>query len=106
MVMKYVRGKVILLAAVCIVLSGCALPGLKGDSGQTIKIGAQSMSESEIIASILAQLIEHNTDLQTETIKNLGSNAVQQQALQKGEIDVAATRYLRRCLDGNAANET
>ncbi|MCY8025601.1 osmoprotectant ABC transporter substrate-binding protein [Bacillus sonorensis] len=100
MVMKYVRGKVILLAAVCIVLSGCALPGLKGDSGQTIKIGAQSMSESEIIASILAQLIEHNTDLQTETIKNLGSNAVQQQALQKGEIDVAATRYTGDALTG------
>lgn len=58
------------------------------------------MSESEIIASILAQLIEHNTDLQTETIKNLGSNAVQQQALQKGEIDVAATRYTGDALTG------
>ncbi|ARW08331.1 Glycine betaine/carnitine/choline-binding protein OpuCC [Bacillus atrophaeus] len=83
-----------------LLLSGCSLPGLSAASDQTIKIGAQSMSESEIIASMLGQLIEHNTDLKTTTIKNLGSNAVQQQALMSGEIDIAATRYTGDALTG------
>ncbi|MGW8263169.1 choline ABC transporter substrate-binding lipoprotein OpuBC [Bacillus sp. LR--39] len=81
-------------------LSGCSLPGLSAAADQTIKIGAQSMSESEIIASMLGQLIEHHTDLKTTTIKNLGSNAVQQQALMNGEIDIAATRYTGDALTG------
>ncbi|MER0465616.1 choline ABC transporter substrate-binding lipoprotein OpuBC [Bacillus cabrialesii subsp. cabrialesii] len=86
--------------AVMLMLSGCSLPGLSAASDQTIKIGAQSMSESEIIASMLGQLIEHHTDLKTTTIKNLGSNAVQQQALMNGEIDIAATRYTGDALTG------
>ncbi|MCY9090273.1 choline ABC transporter substrate-binding lipoprotein OpuBC [Bacillus mojavensis] len=86
--------------AVMLMLSGCSLPGLSAASDQTIKIGAQSMSESEIIASMLGQLIEHHTDLKTTTIKNLGSNAVQQQALLNGEIDIAATRYTGDALTG------
>lgn len=51
------------------------------------------MTESEIIANMIAQMIEHNTDLNTALIKNLGSNYVQQQAMLGGEIDIAATRY-------------
>ncbi|MEC1731920.1 choline ABC transporter substrate-binding lipoprotein OpuBC [Bacillus mojavensis] len=86
--------------AVMLMLSGCSLPGLSAASDQTIKIGAQSMSESEIIASMLGQLIEHHTDIKTTTIKNLGSNAVQQQALLNGEIDIAATRYTGDALTG------
>lgn len=86
-------------------LSGCSLPGLSAAADQTIKIGAQSMSESEIIASMLGQLIEHHTDLKTTTIKNLGSNAVQQQALMNDEIDIAATRYTGDALTGTLRME-
>lgn len=89
-----------LILAAMLMLSGCSLPGLSAASDQTIKIGAQSMSESEIIANMLGQLIEHHTDLKTTTIKNLGSNAVQQQALMNGEIDIAATRYTGDALTG------
>ncbi|MCP6681801.1 osmoprotectant ABC transporter substrate-binding lipoprotein OpuCC [Bacillus nakamurai] len=76
-----------------LLLGGCSLPGLSGASDDTIKIGAQNITESEILANMLAQLIEHNTDLNTALIKNLGSNYVQQQAMLGGEIDIAATRY-------------
>lgn len=50
-------------------LGGCSLPGLGGASDDTIKIGAQSMTESEIVANMIAQLIEHDTDLNTALVK-------------------------------------
>ncbi|WP_307892528.1 osmoprotectant ABC transporter substrate-binding lipoprotein OpuCC [Bacillus swezeyi] len=74
-------------------MNGCALPGLGGASGQTIKIGSQSFTESEIMANMLAQLIEHDTNLKTALVKNLGSNYVQHQAMLGGDIDISATRY-------------
>lgn len=74
-------------------LGGCSLPGLGGASDDTIKIGAQSMTESEIVANMIAQLIEHDTDLNTALVKNLGSNYVQHQAMLGGDIDISATRY-------------
>ncbi|WP_412838513.1 osmoprotectant ABC transporter substrate-binding lipoprotein OpuCC [Bacillus velezensis] len=82
-----------LALSAALLLGGCSLPGLSGASDDTIKIGAQSMTESEIIANMIAQMIEHNTDLNTALIKNLGSNYVQHQAMLGGEIDIAATRY-------------
>ncbi|MGY5190499.1 UNVERIFIED_CONTAM: osmoprotectant ABC transporter substrate-binding protein, partial [Bacillus amyloliquefaciens DSM 7 = ATCC 23350] len=36
-----------LALAFVLLLSGCSLPGLGGASDETIKIGAQSMTESE-----------------------------------------------------------
>ncbi|MCY7974043.1 choline ABC transporter substrate-binding lipoprotein OpuBC [Bacillus inaquosorum] len=102
---KYLKWMIGLTLAAMLTLSGCSLPGLSAASDQTIKIGAQSMSESEIIASMLGQLIEHHTDLKTTTIKNLGSNAVQQQALMNGEIDIAATRYTGDALTGTLRME-
>lgn len=74
-------------------ISGCSLPGLGSSSENTVKIGAQSMTESEILANMIAQLLERNTDLDTKIIKNLGSNFVQQKAMESGDIDIAATRY-------------
>lgn len=76
-----------------LLMSGCSLPGLGGASDDTIKIGAQSMTESEILANMMAQLIEHDTDLNTALVKNLGSNYVQHQAMLGGDIDISATRY-------------
>ncbi|ARV46540.1 glycine/betaine ABC transporter substrate-binding protein [Bacillus subtilis] len=82
-----------LALAFVLLLSGCSLPGLGGASDDTIKIGAQSMTESEILANMIAQLIEHDTDLNTALVKNLGSNYVQHQAMLGGDIDISATRY-------------
>ncbi|MBS4162190.1 osmoprotectant ABC transporter substrate-binding protein, partial [Klebsiella pneumoniae] len=86
-----------LLGAIMLVFalfsSGCALPGLGGASDQTIKIGAQNLTESEILANMISLLIEHDTDLNTVLVKNLGSNYVQHQAMLGGDIDISATRY-------------
>ncbi|KAB7706146.1 osmoprotectant ABC transporter substrate-binding protein [Bacillus aerolatus] len=88
---KYMKISALLLCAV--LLTGCSLPGLGGASDKTVKIGAQSFSESEILANMIAQLIERNTDQETVIIKNLGTNFVQQKAMEGGDIDIAATRY-------------
>ncbi len=96
------------LAIACIgilLLGGCSLPGLSAASEDTIKIGAQSMTESEIIASMLGQMIEHHSGLKTTVIKNLGSNAVQRQSLINGDIDIAATRYTGDALTGTLRME-
>lgn len=91
--------------AFVLLLSGCSLPGLGGASDDTIKIGAQSMTESEIVANMIAQLIEHDTDLNTALVKNLGSNYVQHQAMLGGDIDIAATRYSGTDLTSTLAKE-
>jgi Periplasmic glycine betaine/choline-binding (lipo)protein of an ABC-type transport system (osmoprotectant binding protein) len=92
--MKQLR---VISAAVCmiglLVLGGCGLPGLTTSSTDTVKIGAQSFTESEIMANVVSQLLEHNTNLKTTIINNLGSNFVQQKAMENGDIDISATRY-------------
>ncbi|MDO7487456.1 osmoprotectant ABC transporter substrate-binding protein [Peribacillus frigoritolerans] len=91
---KKIRSTILLALLVCsLMITGCSLPGLGSSSENTVKIGAQSMTESEILANMIAQLIERNTELDTKIIKNLGSNFVQQKAMETGDIDIAATRY-------------
>lgn len=90
---KKIRWISALAFAFVMLLSGCSLPGLGGASQDTIKVGAQSITESEILANMIAQLIEHDTDLNTALVKNLGSNYVQHQAMLGGDIDISATRY-------------
>jgi len=90
---KKIRWIGALAFAFVMLLSGCSLPGLGGASQDTIKVGAQSITESEILANMIAQLIEHDTDLNTALVKNLGSNYVQHQAMLGGDIDISATRY-------------
>ncbi|MFJ7756080.1 osmoprotectant ABC transporter substrate-binding protein [Peribacillus muralis] len=90
---KIKSSMIIALLACTLIISGCSLPGLGSSSDTTVKIGAQSMTESEILANMIAQLLERNTDLETKIIKNLGSNFVQQKAMETGDIDIAATRY-------------
>ncbi|MGE7602878.1 osmoprotectant ABC transporter substrate-binding protein [Peribacillus sp. NPDC097675] len=89
----YRKTSIAVLLLFTLFISGCSLPGLGSSSDNTVKIGAQSMTESEILANMIAQLLERNTDLDTKIIKNLGSNFVQQKAMESGDIDIAATRY-------------
>ncbi|QKY71803.1 osmoprotectant ABC transporter substrate-binding protein [Lentibacillus sp. CBA3610] len=74
-------------------LAGCALPGLAGTSKDTIKIGSLTQSESEIIAQMLAIMIERETDATTDLVTKLGSSIVQHQGMERGDIDISSTRY-------------
>ncbi|MFA7746445.1 osmoprotectant ABC transporter substrate-binding protein, partial [Salinicoccus roseus] len=43
-----------LLAGCLLLISGCSLPGLAGSSGNTLRIGAQNFTESEIMAYMVS----------------------------------------------------
>ncbi|MFZ7334471.1 osmoprotectant ABC transporter substrate-binding protein [Streptococcus pluranimalium] len=89
------RKKEILLACFGVVsllfLASCSL--MRGTQGTTVKIAAQNTTESSIMANMIVQLIEHESDNQARLVSNLGSSSVAHEALLRGDADIAATRY-------------
>ena len=91
--MKRIFTKVSILFTIILMLVGCSLPGLAETSKDTIKIGSLATSESEIMAHILAILIEKETDATTSQVTKLGSSIVQHQGMIRGDLDMTSTRY-------------
>lgn len=86
-----------------LILSSCSLPGLgASQSNKSVKISALATSESQIMAYMLKELIEHDTDgrIQGSIINNLGSATIQHNALLKGDADISSTRYTGTDLTG------
>lgn len=83
-----------------LLLSGCSLPGLGGGSGETIKIGTVTTSETQTLGYIQKYMIEHYTDLNAEIVGNLGSSIVMHQAMVNGDVDISAARYTGTDLSG------
>lgn len=92
--------KGIILLMLFLILSGCSLPGLTGSAANTIKIGALGTSESHILAEMLAIMIERETNADTELVTHLGSSIVQHQGMERGDLDITATRYTGTDLSG------
>ncbi len=67
------RKKEILLACFGVVslmfLTSCSL--MRGAQGTTVKIAAQNTTESSIMANMIVQLIEHESDNQATLVSNL-----------------------------------
>lgn len=94
--MKFLKRFVILVLFSTIFLANCELPGLGGgQSKSTVRISALATSESQIMAYMLKELIEHDTDgkVKGSIINNLGSATIQHNALMNGDADVSSTRY-------------
>ncbi|WP_382397908.1 osmoprotectant ABC transporter substrate-binding protein [Lentibacillus salinarum] len=85
--------RVSMILVLLVMLTGCSLPGLAGTSQNTVKIGSLTQSESEIMAQILAIMIERETDAKTDLVTKLGSSIVQHQGMERGDIDISSTRY-------------
>lgn len=81
-------------------LTGCSLPGLTGSAANTIKIGAIGTSESHILAEMLSQMIEKEIGADTELVTHLGSSIVQHQGMERGDLDITASRYTGTDLSG------
>lgn len=77
-----------------IIATGNNLPGLSNGNSNNIKIAAQNMTESEIIAQIDKQMIEHYTNYHVTIIPNLGSGVVTYNAQRHHMADMSATRYM------------
>ncbi|MCU5746839.1 osmoprotectant ABC transporter substrate-binding protein [Staphylococcus sp. SQ8-PEA] len=86
-----------ILLSVLILSTACDLPGLSGSpkAKKNIKVSALATSESQIMAYMIKDLIEHDgpDDYNVSIINNLGSATIQHNALQNGDADISSTRY-------------
>lgn len=103
--MKKITTLFAVLCASFVLLAGCSLPGLGGGSANTIRVGSMSTTESQIVANIVKQMIEHDTNLKVEMVNNLGSSVVQHQAMVNGDVDITAARYTGTDLVGPLGEE-
>lgn len=86
--------KIFLTLAGVLMLSACSLPGLASNNDEdTIAVTGGITTESQILGSMVAGMIEHYTDKQTTIINNLGTTNINHQAMLNGDADVSSTRY-------------
>ncbi len=57
-------------------------------------------SESQILAEMLAIMIERETDANPELVTHLGSSIVQHQGMVQRDLDITAVRYTGTDLSG------
>ncbi|GKT03360.1 osmoprotectant ABC transporter substrate-binding protein [Furfurilactobacillus sp. WILCCON 0119] len=86
-------GILLVSLSMVLILSGCGFPGLNNSSTGTVRIAAQSTTESQIMAEMLKDLIQHDTPYKGTIIANLGSGNVTFNAQKRGDADITATRY-------------
>ncbi len=82
--MKMYKKALALLAVLALtvtVFAGCT-------SGKKVVIGSKDFTENKILAEIMAQLIENNTDIKVERKINMGGTFVCFEAMKKGQIDI------------------
>jgi osmoprotectant transport system substrate-binding protein len=94
--MKFFKCFTLFLIFCAIFLAGCDLPGLNGgQSKKDIKITALATSESQIMAYMLKDKIEHDSHgkYTASIINNLGSASIEHNAIINGNADVSSTRY-------------
>ncbi len=71
------------LAVVCFAAATSA-----AQAADTVRIGSKNFTEQEILAELVAQLIERHTDLRVERTFGLGGTGVCHAALVAGELDI------------------
>lgn len=91
--MKKIK-KLILFLGGLFLLAGCSFPGLASNQSEdTVSITGGITTESQILASIVAGMVEHYTDKQTTIINNLGTTNINHEAMMNGDADISSTRY-------------
>ncbi|WNC13890.1 osmoprotectant ABC transporter substrate-binding protein [Brevibacillus brevis] len=80
--------RVLVMAVFAVVIAaGCG-------SGDVVKIGHQPTTEQTILAQMLKQVIEGNSDLKTQLVGGLGATPVVLKAMESGDIQISAVRYV------------
>jgi osmoprotectant transport system substrate-binding protein len=74
-------------AALTVGAAGCGASGQTGANSDTIVVAGKNFTEQDIMAQILAQLIEHDTKLHVQLKTWLDSNVVWN-AMKSGNVDV------------------
>ncbi|MBO1308626.1 osmoprotectant ABC transporter substrate-binding protein [Enterococcus sp. 669A] len=63
------------------------------DKDDTITVSGGVTSESQILGNIVVELLNHYTDNEIVYFNNLGSANLMQAAMERGDLDIAPTRY-------------
>lgn len=91
--MNKLKNHLLILTAVFF-LSACSFPGLKTSAdSNTISITGGITTETQILGSLVAEMIEHYTDKDTTIINNLGTTNINHQAMLNGDARISAARY-------------
>ncbi|THE16236.1 osmoprotectant ABC transporter substrate-binding protein [Enterococcus hirae] len=91
--MKRLMNSIILICSV-IFLTSCSFPGLASNTDEdTISITGGITSESQILASLVAGMVEHYTEKNTAIINNLATTTINHQAMMNGDASISAARY-------------
>ncbi len=75
--------RLLAFAVVC-----CATATSAAQAADTVRIGSKNFTEQEILAELVAQLIERHADLRVERTFGLGGTGVCHAALVAGELDI------------------
>lgn len=84
----------LLLVVTTLLLTSCSFPGLASNTDEeTVSITGGITSEAQILASLVAGMVEHYTDKNTAIINNLATTTINHQAMMNGDASISAARY-------------
>ena len=84
----------LLLVVTTLILTSCSFPGLASNTDEeTVSITGGITSEAQILASLVAGMVEHYTDKNTAIINNLATTTINHQAMMNGDASISAARY-------------
>ena len=95
------------LISIIFILSACSLPGLgssESDDEQIVLV-SQVTTESQIMAHVVAQMIEHYIDTEVDQITNMGSAPMMHQAIMSDDANIAGAFYTGTALTGELGRE-
>ncbi len=88
------KAKLLILGLALLVLSSCSFPGLSSnDNEDTVAITGGVTTEAQILGGIVAEMVEHYTDLNATVINNLATTTINHQAMMNGNASISAARY-------------
>ncbi|MBA1393715.1 osmoprotectant ABC transporter substrate-binding protein, partial [Lactobacillus sp. XV13L] len=70
-------------------------------NSDSVRVAATTSTESQILAYMISELIEHETNLQTSIVNNMGSASMMHEALVRKNADIQATSFNGTELTGN-----
>ncbi|RHW48202.1 osmoprotectant ABC transporter substrate-binding protein [Bombilactobacillus bombi] len=87
--------KIIGLLSLFSLLSSCSLPGLSAAerNPNSVRVAATTSTESQILAYMISDLIEHETNLHTSIVNNMGSASMMHEALVRRNADIQSTSF-------------
>ena len=99
--MNKIKGIVPLFLA--FILASCSLPGVSSSVENDVIVASGTYTERQILAEIVTQMVEHDTDLSVTQIKNLGSTTMTHIAMEKKSLNVVGGMYTGTSLTGELA---